>query len=192
MVEPTKNDLVLLLIKKASEKKEVEIPGIMGKKALQKCMYFFNEKFNFFTFKWRDFGPLSAEIQQMAQDFISNENVIVHDIPTKKEGAFIRNMTFNEKHNYFFDDIEFSKEIDEKLNQIVQFASGKKPRELELLASVHYWAKKQQFLQDEYTVEYIHDKLTELKPDAGFNSKDVQDAISTLESNNYLNPELDE
>lgn len=189
MVLPTKNDVVLLFIKKSTDNESAEIKGVMGKKALQKGMYFFNEYVDSFSFKWHDYGPMSTELQQIAQDLISNGNAVVTEIPTKKQGAFITNMTFSSDHNCYFDDIEFSSEINSTLDKIVKFCSGKKPRELELLASVHYWAKKQQFMQDEYTVEYIHDKLTELKPDAGFTTKDVENAINTLEFNEYLTPE---
>ncbi len=181
-----KNDVVLLLIKKATENKKIELPGIVGKKALQKSMYFFNESFNLFTFKWRDYGPLSGELQQIAADFINNGKVIVKDIPTKKSGIYTRNLTFNYEYNSYFSDIEFPDEINEKMNKIIQFISGKNTRELELLASVHYWAKRQIAMLDEYTTEYIHDKLTELKPDAGFTDKDVDNAINSLKFNGYL------
>lgn len=182
----TKNDIVLLLIKKATENKKVEFPGIVGKKALQKSMYFFNESFNLFTFKWKDYGPMSGELQQIVSDFINNDKVIVKDVPTKKAGIYTRNMTFNYDHNKFFSDIKFSVQVNDKMDQIVQFISGKKPRELELLASVHYWEKRQLAMLDEYTTEYIFNKLTELKPDAGFTSKDVESAISTLKFHEYL------
>ena len=186
MVEATKNDLILLLVKKATENENAEIPGIMGKKALQKCMYFFNEKFDLFSFKWQGFGPHSGEIQQMVQDFVYDKNITIKEIPTRKEGIFIQNMTFNENHISYFDDVKFSKEIDQELNQIIKFANGKKPRELELLASIHYWAKKQLNKLDKYTLEYIHDKLRELKPDAGFTEKDIKASIDTLQYYDYL------
>ncbi|MCE2507552.1 MAG: hypothetical protein J4F36_14015 [Nitrosopumilaceae archaeon] len=187
MTVHNKNDVVLLLIKKATENKKIEIPGIIGKKALQKSMYFFNESFNLFTFKWRDYGPLSGELQQIASDFIDNGKVIVKDIPTQKSGIYTRNLTFNYDYNSYFSNIEFTEEINEKMDKIIQFISGKSPRELELLASVHYWAKRQTAMLDEYTVEYIHEKLTELKPDAGFTSKDVENAVNTLQFQDYLN-----
>jgi len=82
----------------------------------------------------------------------------------------------------------FPPELDKTLDEIVKFTAGQGPRELELLASVHFWAQKQQDLTDEYTVDYIHEKLTELKPDAGFTSKDVERAIQNLEDNNFLVP----
>jgi len=65
-------DIVLLLIKKATEFQGAKITGIMGKKALQKSLYFFNLKHDIFSFKWGDYGPISAEIQQIVEDLISS------------------------------------------------------------------------------------------------------------------------
>jgi hypothetical protein len=179
-------DIALLLIKKATEVEGLEKSGVMGKKALQKALYFFNLKHNIFTFKWGDYGPLSAEIQQIAGDLEANRNIIVEEIETKKEGVVIKNMKFSPESNPYFSDIKFPTEIDTTLNKVVRFIMGRSPRDLELLASVHYWAKKQEFMLDEYTVDYILDKLTELKPDAGFREADVKRAIEILESSNYL------
>ncbi|WP_042683963.1 hypothetical protein [Candidatus Nitrosotenuis chungbukensis] len=179
-------DITLLLIKKATEIEGLEISGIMGKKALQKSLYFFNLDQGIFNFKWGDYGPLSGEIQQIAEDLESNGNIIVQGIETKKEGAIIKNMKFSSENNPNFAEIKFPNEIESRLNEVIRFIKGKSPRELELLASVHYWAKKQEALLDEYTPDYIFDKLTDLKPDAGFTLQDVKRALETLGSSNYL------
>ena len=39
---------------------------------------------------------------------------------------------------------------------------------------------------DEYSAEYVLEKLTELKPDAHFTKKDVEYAIKVLETHEYL------
>ncbi|PBO84702.1 MAG: hypothetical protein COA77_08105 [Thaumarchaeota archaeon] len=80
----------------------------------------------------------------------------------------------------------FPSDLDETLDNIVTFTTGKGPRDLELLASVHFLAQRQQDLSDEYTAEYCHEKLTELKPDAGFKIGDVEKAIETLKDNKFL------
>jgi len=182
----SKSDIVLLLIKKASEIEGLETPGVMGKKALQKGLYFLNQRHNIFKFKWGDYGPLSGEIQQIAEDLKSYGKIIVKEIPTKKEGAVIQNMTFSQESNPNFTNIEFPSDLEESITKVTRFQSGYKPRELELLASVHYWGKKQQFFTDTYTPEYIYDKLLELKPDAGFTQKDVEKTLGILENHGYL------
>ena len=184
-MESTKSDIVLLLFQKATDRKTSN-PGIIGKKALHKSLYFFNESFNLFDYKWRDYGPFSEEIQQMAFDFMSTKRINTVQIPTKKSGIFITKMTFNHERNPDFADIEFTGEINAKMDEIVGFIDGRTPRDLELLASVHYWAIRQHAISGKYTVQYIHDALVKLKPDAGFTPDNVKYAIDELKSHKYL------
>lgn len=187
----SRQDLVLLLTKKATEK-DVDTPGIMGRKALQKSFYFLNQHDDFFTFKWHDYGPFSGELQQITKDLVSNGNISLKEIQTKKQDAIINHMTFSDDNNPYFSEEDIPKEIHSRMNQVLTLVMGRKPRELELLASVHYWAKKEQFALDSYSPEYIHGKLTELKPDAGFTMPDVIRAIETLEHFDYLCTEISE
>jgi len=182
----TKEDVVLTLIKKATEYTGTENKGVHGKKALQKSLYFLNEKFHLFGFRWADYGPLSGEIQQIAEDLIVRGNVTVTKVPTKKDGIFTQQMEYCSKDDSYFEELGMPSELDSELNEIVKFTAGRNPRDLELLASVHYWAIRQQDLLDEYSVDYILEKLTELKPDAGFKQSDVEYAIETLVTHEYL------
>ncbi len=177
------NSIVLRLIQKATENPNVEVKGVMGKKALQKSLYFFNLKHGFFNFKWADYGPLSGEVQQIVQDLHFGGKITINDIETKKPDVFIKNMKYVDGSADF---TAFPPDLDDTLDDIVKFTAGKGPRSLELLASVHFWAQRQQDLTDEYTAEYCHEKLTELKPDAGFKIEDVEQAIKTLEVNDFL------
>ena len=181
-----KEDVVLLLIKKATEFQGTQTAGILGKKALQKSLYFFNLKHGIFNFRWGDYGPISGEIQQIAKDLISSGNVTVTDIDTMKQGAVIQNMKFSEKDNKDFLETEFPLNVDQDLDKIIHFIAGRTPRDLELLASVHFWAQRQYSMFEEYTTEYVLEKLTELKPDAGFTRSDVENAMDTLKSHGYL------
>ena len=185
MIVVSNNSIVLRLIQKATKNPSVEVKGVMGKKALQKSIYFFNLKHGFFNFKWADYGPLSGEVQQIVQDLDSGNKIIITDIETKKTDIFIKNMQYVDDSTDF---TKFPSDLDGTLDSIVKFTAGKGPRDLELLASVHFWAQRQQDLSDEYTAEYCHEKLTELKPDAGFKIGDVKRAIETLEDNEFLEP----
>ena len=183
----THEDIVLNLIKKATDYSGLDHNGIMGKKALQKSIYFFHLKNRIFRFRWGDYGPISGEIQQIAYDLISNGNVKVKEIDTANNRAVIQNLLFSEENNPGFSDVKIPSGIDSDLNYIIKFVAGKSPRELELLASVHYWADKQMTMSDEYTADYVHEKLTELKPDAGFKKTDVESAIQSLKDEGFLN-----
>ena len=177
------NSIVLRLIQKATENPSVKVKGVMGKKALQKSIYFFNLKHGFFNFRWADYGPLSGEVQQIVQDLDSGNKIKINNIKTKKTNIFIKNMLYVDNSVDF---TNFPSDLDDTLNDIVKFIAGKRPRDLELLASVHFWAQRQQDLSDEYTVKYCYEKLTELKPDAGFKITDVERAIETLKDNKFL------
>ena len=107
----------------------------------------------------------------------------VNEIETKKEGAVIKNMQFSGNDSI---EISLPPEIDNNLDGIIKFIAGRSPRDLELLASVHFWAIKQQRVLDEYSADYIFEKLSELKPDAGFSEGDVKSAIETLETSGLL------
>ena len=179
------NSIVLRLIQKATENPNVKSKGVMGKKALQKSLYFFNLKHDCFNFRWADYGPLSGEVQQIVQDLDSGNKIDIKDIETKKPEICIKNMQYVENSADFSD---FPSDLDFSIDEIVKFTAGKEPRELELLASVHFWAQRQQDLSDEYAVEYCHEKLMELKPDAGFTRSDVERAIEILEDNKFLKP----
>lgn len=185
VVITSNNSIVLRLIQKATENPSVETKGVMGKKALQKSLYFFNLKHNFFNFRWADYGPLSGEVQQIVQDLDYGKKIIITDIETKKPGIYIKNMKSTENPSDFSD---FPSDLDSSIDEIVKFTAGKGPRDLELLASVHFWAQRQQDLSDEYTVEYCHEKLMELKPDARFTQSDVERSIGILEDNQFLKP----
>ena len=188
-VTTSNKSIVLRLIQKATDNPGVDVKGILGKKGLQKSIYFFNLKHNRFSFRWADYGPLSGEIQQIFHDLAYGNRITIKDIKTGKENASIKNMLYV-KHSLDFEG--FLPELDKTLDEIVKFTAGLVPRELELLASVHYWAQKQQELTDEYTVDYIHEKLTGLKLDAGFTSADVERAIQYLKDGNFLVPATEE
>ena len=184
----TKEDIVLSLIKKATDFEGIENKGINGKKALQKSLYLFNQKFSMFGYRWGDYGPLCGEIQHIAEDLITKGHVVITDVSTKKQEAVIQNLQFSDSS---FDAV-IPDDVNRELDEIVSFVAGRSPRDLELLASVHFWAVREQDLMDKYSTEYVLEKLTELKPDAHFTQKDVEYAIDVLERHEYLVPEENE
>lgn len=176
----TKEDVVLSLINKATDFDKAEHKGIRGKKALQKSLYLFNQKFGIFGYRWGDYGPLCGEIQHIADDLITKGDVSITEIPTKKEAAVIQHLQSS------VSDVSIPKEIETEIKNIVSFVADRTPRDLELLASVHFWADRQQDLMGEYSFDYVLEKLTELKPDANFTQKDVEYAIDALEKQGFL------
>ena len=109
-------------------------------------------------------------------------DVTITDIPTKMKGATIKQL----QSDHELSEIPTSDPIDKELDDIVSFIAGRSPRDLELLASVHFWVDRQRGLEGKHLVDYILEKLTCLKPDARFSRSDVEHAIDVLESSGYL------
>ncbi len=168
--------IVLRLIQKAT----LAYPDwALGKKALQKSLYFFNLKWGLFSFRWADYGPLSGEIQQIARDLQATGRITVTDIETQKQDVFLKSMKYVQKPPAFTTPLK----IEAALDETMEFVAGRTSRDLELLASVHFWAKKR---QDGDIVDYVYFALEELKPDAGFTRENVASAIDELRKNSLL------
>ena len=174
--------IVLRLIQKATENRKTEPKGILGKKALQKSIYLFSLKHGRFNFKWADYGPFNVEVQQIVQDLMHGNRINISYKPTHLSGAVIQNMQYNTSSEPLE---EFPEDMDKTLGHIVRFIDGRTPRNLELLASVHYWAQRQQLQTGKYDAEYIYQRLTELKPRANFTEHDVTEALQELEKGGF-------
>ena len=168
--------VVLRLIQKATSNRP---NWALGKKALQKSLYFFNLELGLFSFRWADYGPLSGEIQQIARDLEAAGRITITDVETQKPGVFLKSMKYVPQSP----DFEVLSELDAALDKTMKFVAGRTSRDLELLASVHFWAEKR---HGGDTVDYVYYMLEELKPDAGFTRECVADAINVLKENDLL------
>ena len=168
--------IVLHMIRKATEKHS---DWVLGKKALQKSLYFFNLKQDCFRFKWADFGPMSGEILQIAHDLEAAGRIKTESVKMKRPNVFIRSMRYVSKDP----DLEISPDLNHSLEETLDFVAERSSSELELLASVHFWATR---CSDGDLAEYIHRKMEELKPEAGFTRKDVEGYILLLRKHRIL------
>lgn len=179
-----KEDIVLALITKATKHRGADITGIGGGKTLQKSMYFFNQKVKTFDYKWGDHGPLCELIQHVIGDLIEREYVVIVDVFTEKRGM-MKNL---QSSGNALVSGEIPNEINKGLDETISFVTGKSPDELEFLASVHFWAIRQQESTDDYSIEYILETLVQLNPKTEYNEWNVMGAIGMLEANGYLTP----
>ena len=168
---------MLRLIQKTTEKHP---EWKLGKKALQKSFYFFNLKHNTFSFKWANFGPMSGEIQQIVRDLDAAGRIKIEPVRTGNSNAVLQSIKYVSNNHTLI----IPSELDNKLDDTVQFVAEKDSRTLELLASVHFWAIRNH--NDEDVTEYVHHILDELKPDANFTKEDVEFAIHTLKEQHLL------
>lgn len=176
MVLYSNRSVVLRLIQKATE----DYPDwTLGKKALQKSLYFFNLTSGRFNFRWANFGPISGEIQQIVHDLNAVGRIKISPVPTGKPNAFLHSVKYVKKTPQ----LETEPGLDESLDATMKFVAGRNSRNMELLASVHFWAKRSDAAN---TAEYVHDMLEELKPEANFTREDVEGALLELKENGLL------
>ena len=171
----TNKSIVLCFIQKAAEHPNWK----MGKKSLQKSLYFFNLGTDCFSFRWASFGPMSGEIQQIVHDLEMLGRIKIQPVETGKPGAILKQIEFVSKDL----SLNVSQQLDAKLDDTMKFVADRDSRDLELLASVHFWAQRN---GNANVAEYVYDMLNELKPDAKFTREDVQDALQSLAECGFL------
>ena len=176
MILDSNLSVVLRLIQKATN----EYPDWdLGKKALQKSLYFYNLRNNRFSYRWADFGPMCGEIQQIVCDLEAFQRIGITKTETGKPNALTHRMKYIEKQPT----LEPPKGTDDELDAVLKFAAKYDARKLELLASVHFWADQGGYGD---MVNSIYTILSELKPEANFAEKDVEWAMQTLKENGFL------
>ena len=182
----TCKDIILAMTKKVTQSNQNYNSQKYNKKALQKSLYFLNQRINIFHFRWGHYGPFSYEIHYTLNDLITAKYIEEICIPDGKINTY--NIRYIYDDNSYFETLELSDDLNSSLDRIVEFISDKSSEELELLASVHYWVKRQQLESNEYTIDYIFSNIDALKPSTGFKKSEIPQAIKTLEKEKYLIP----
>lgn len=172
-------DYVLL----SSIKQFGEVPG---KKALHKILYFANLQLKFFIFGWRNWGPYSEEIQQFYDDAYLENTINVNE-EILQNSSIQYNIQLDKKGKHILSKLEASNEVDhDKIDTAIKFSYNllheKTPRQMELLASVHYISSRDSNLGAHQVWEIIN----RLKPKANFSEDDVNKAISELNQHQLL------
>ena len=183
----TPEHIILSIIKKSNSlNSNYAEMGICGRKTLQKCLYLLNQHVRLFHFRWGQLGPFSDQLYYVLDDLISRGYIksIRTYMPYMQYSLY--QLEYQKNVDSFFESLVFPPDINSLLDKTLTFISNKSPRDLELLTSVHFWAKRQQFDLDTYTIEYIFEKIDTLKPSSNFTKSDIQDAIKILEEEKYL------
>ena len=152
---------------------------VIGKKTMQKSLYFVGPDNGLFRFRWEDYGPYSGEAMQVAHDLVASGRIAVTKANTEWLGIPSEGMTYVSGPP----DFEVPHLIEAALDKAVRFAAGRTPRDLELLASVHFWARR---VGREDAVQYSCQMLDGLKPYSAFTSEEVAGAVKCLAANGFL------
>ena len=152
---------------------------IIGNKTLQKSLYFAGSDNRLFRFRWQDYGPYSGEAMQVACDLVGAGRLAITKSDMKVAGIARKGMTYVSRPP----DFEVPRLIEAAIDRAVKFAAGRTPRDLELLASVHFWARR---VDQDDAVQYSHQMLDSLKPYSAFTSEEVAGAVKSLKANGFF------
>jgi len=157
--------------------------SIPGKKALQKVMYFANLENPLFSFEWNKFGPYSEELKYTFDAALMAEQIDVEpeELMTRKGQQF--NMKLSQQGQRLIEAIPPDEPTENGINFAYELLNEKNPRQMELLASVHYIVSNS---NSEIDPEEIYETIDLLKPNAGFTLEDVQEALAELEEFNLI------
>ena len=159
---------------------------IHGKKAFHKINYFANLKTDLFMYEWRNWGPFSSEIQQFYEDACL-ENTILVSPKTLANSATQYNICLDQNGEKTLESLSNDKKVDRNaIDDAIDFAhellNGKTPRQMEILASVHYVHS----YDDSMVPEKIWKIINRLKPAANFTQTDVEWALSELKKRKMI------
>ncbi|PBO85844.1 MAG: hypothetical protein COA77_01390 [Thaumarchaeota archaeon] len=153
---------------------------VPGKKALHKITYFTNLQTDDFIYRWNNYGPYSEEVQQFFDDAYLNDNIAVDEIQLNNV-ARQYNTSLTEQGTTR---LEYFRNINnenyERINSSIDFAynllNEKNPRQMEILASVHYIINYDCTFDSERILEIIN----QLKPQSHFTLEEVTEALTIL------------
>jgi len=174
-----KKDYVLL----SSIKKFGVVPG---KKALHKINYFINLKTDLFIYEWSNWGPFSQEVRQFYDDAYL-ENIISVNEGILGNSSIQYNIQLDQKGfntlKNLENDLNLNKEtIDNAINFSYELLKDMTPRQMEILASVHYINSYDNSLN----ADRIWKIINRLKPTANFSLDDVKVALEKLKEKKLL------
>lgn len=182
-----RDSIVLRLVQKASPE------GVEGKIPLQKMLYFFSRRQGGIYYRWEHRGPFSPVIHGVISYLINTCKIRAEPVPAGRDGATISRMTYPVHaggSNGGASLVRIPDEFERELDSVLEFAGRvdykRRPREMDLLASVHFLAASYLKRDGRYDAERVNDHLAALDPKAGFDLEDVKRAIKILEAASYL------
>jgi len=153
---------------------------IPGKKALHKILYFTNLQTDDFIYRWNNFGPYSDEVQQFFDDYCLDNAISIQE-EQLNNFATQYNTSLEERGKRILETLRENPRVNrERIDNAINFAyellHKKTPRQMELLASVHYITSYDNQLDDDEILRIIN----ELKPESNFSLQEIEDSLASL------------
>jgi len=153
---------------------------IPGKKALHKILYFTNLQTDDFIYRWNSYGPYSDEVQQFFEDSYQ-DNIISIQEEQINNVAIQYNTSLEKRGKKILEVLRENPRVNrQKIDNAIDFVYGllneRTPRQMELLASVHYINSYNNELDDDDIWKIIDN----LKPESNFELEEVVESLAVL------------
>lgn len=160
--------------------KAVEVFGtVRGRKALHKILYFANLKTHTFKYQWYRYGPYSPDLVYKIADHVSDGSL---DVKKGGRGGKTRyDMSLSSVGRRMLKYGSYD-EVGSAIGWVRRLLGDMSPREMELMASVHYLVWRGHARGE------VHGVIHESKPESGFTEAEVEKALQFLEGRGLLEP----
>ena len=161
--------------------KAVEAFGtVRGRKALHKVLYFANLKTHTFKYQWYRYGPYSPDLVYKIADHVSDGSLDVEKGGSVGKTRYDMSLSSTGRKMLKYGPY---KEVDSALGWARGLLGDMSPRDMELMASVHYlvWRGHER--------GEVHGIMHNSKPESGFTKDDVERALRFLDGKGLLGPQ---
>lgn len=156
----------------------VEVFGtVRGRKALHKVLYFANLKQHLFKYQWYKYGPYSPDLAPTIANHVFSKSLYVEKDESGGKPRYDMSLAAGGRRLLGHGP---EPEIDAAVEWAHGLLDGMDPREMELMASVHYLASCVREQGEVYGL------MQRLKPAANFAEKDVDRAFRFLGNKSCL------
>ena len=160
--------------------KAVEVFGtVKGRKALHKILYFANLKTRTFKYQWYRYGPYSPDLVYKIADHVSDGSLYVEKGGSGGKTGCDMSLSSIGGRMLKYGSYD---EVGSALGWARGLLEDMSPREMELMASVHYlvWCG--------HARGEVHGVIHESKPESGFTEAEVERALRFLDGKGLLGP----
>lgn len=145
--------------------------SVKGRKALHKILYFTNLKTNMFKYQWYTYGPYSPELAYKIADHVCDKSL---DVQEHGSGDMTRyDMSLSAGGSKLLARASHP-DIDSALDRVHALLHGMSPRQMELLASVHF------IVMSGHEQSKAGQVLKSLKPASDFKDDEIRWAVEFL------------
>lgn len=153
---------------------------------MQKITYFTNLEIRRYRFQWDRYGPFSQELSYQVDDMARESYLDLTSEPLViRQGSRI-DICLTERGKKKLQEEKLPLIYKKRIVFVHDFLKNKEPREMEILASVHFIIATYYKLGRKLSARMVWEEISRLKPDSQISLYEVNKAHSELRSRNLL------